>query len=84
MNDETIEERVMAEHLGDYRRPVIDFLHAWPLRRWVFDLMAAEARSDETGEQFSLDEAEMMYCLLVDYFPKTLERIEARWKRSLP
>ena len=83
MKDETIEERVRAEHLGDYRQPVIDFLLAWPLRRWALDLMSAEARDNVAGEHLSLDEAEMFYDLLADYFPHTFERIDARWKKSL-
>ena len=83
MNDETVEERVLAEHLGDYRRPIIDFLHAWPLRRWVLGRMSAEAGESGAGDQFSLDEAELVYDLLAVYFPQTLDHVEARWKRSL-
>jgi hypothetical protein len=84
MKDETIEERVRAEQAGDYRKPVIDFLLAWPLRPWVLDLVSTEAGGDGEDEHFSPGEAETLYDLIADYYPRTLEQVEERWKRSLP
>jgi hypothetical protein len=83
MKDETIEERARAEQLADYRGPVVDFLLAWPLRSWVFGLMAGEANDGE-DDHFLPGEAELLYDLISDYLPLTLERVEERWKRSLP
>jgi hypothetical protein len=49
----------------------------------VLDLVSKEAGGDE-DEHFSLGEAEMLYDLIADYYPETLDRVEERWKRSFP